>query len=223
MNQRFALEALLPEVRGETPHGTRVRAAADGADRGFQDIENEIRAQRGGRGDGGMGDAEFVAGFAEIADHSRCRADVGEAPAAIEQEDLVKQAQHGGAGPVQRCDDDFLPGQRTQCFRDVFGVLRRQAGDGFVEQENLGAAAEVECQIQAAAFAAGEGFFARRAHSAAGEGLQSEFRENAVHATFVLGERERRAADGDGMAQVFADGELRVERLLLRHVGDEAD
>ncbi len=60
---------------------------------------------------------------------------------------------------MQGGDYDLFAGERSQRLRDVLGVLRREAGDGFVEKEDFGPATEIDSEIEPAAFTSGNGFF----------------------------------------------------------------
>ena len=76
--------------------------------------------------------------------------------------------------------------------------------------------------VQALAFAAGERLFFYGADDDVAPFGEAEFDEAAVHAPLAVVVAEMRRADRGGVGEVFLDGEVVVERVVLRDVGDEA-
>ena len=222
VDQSLALEAILPETRREAAGGRGILAATDVRERGLQHIEHEIRAERYVRRDRWVRNPQLGGDVAEVVDHPSRGAEERDPAAGVEQKNLVEKAHHRGTRPVQGGDDDLVPGQRPQRFGDVLGVLGRKSRDRLVEQEDLGPAAEIQPEIQAAPLSAAQGFLARRTHPATGDRLQPEFREDTVGAASYFFRRQRGSPHGGGVPQVLSHRELRVQRLFLRHVGDEA-
>ena len=66
------------------------------------------------------------------------------------------------------------------------------------------------------------GLFHRAAHERTAPLVEPEFDQLAVDAPGALAARKVRRAQGGGEGQVFLDGELFVEGVVLRDVGDVA-
>ena len=119
-------------------------------------------------------------------------------------------------------EDDLVVSDATDDFDDVLAVLAAEAAGGFVEKENVGARNHIEADVQAFAFTAGECLFFCGADDDVAALGESEFHEAAVHAALAVVEAEVRRANRSGVGEVFFDGEVIVERVVLRDVGDEA-
>ena len=102
----------------------------------------------------------------------------------------------------------------------MFGVLGRQAGGRFVEQEHVGDAGHVEARVETLALATTQRFVLGGASSAVAALAQPELVEAQVGALFSLRVSQVRAADRRGEIDVLLHREERVEGVLVGDVGN---
>ena len=140
LDDEVSLEAVAPEVRREAACGGHVAAgvffvesvAAEVAERGFEDIEDEFRLMEVWRREGGTGlfsgcGELFGPCVAEVGEHVFGVAEEDEFAAVVEEDGFLEELEETGAGLVDADEDDFVMGEAADDFEDVFGVFGGEA------------------------------------------------------------------------------------------------
>ena len=120
---------------------------------------------------------------------------------------------------VDRHKHNFVVRHIADDLHDVLGILRAETTGGLIEKKDVGRTDHIEADVQALAFAAAEDFFFRRADNGCPAFVQAEFSEFAIDAAQAFATAEVRGADGGRVFQIFFDGEVFVEGIVLRNVG----
>ena len=123
---------------------------------------------------------------------------------------------------MDRHEHDLVVAHALDDLDDVLAVLAAQPAGGFVEQVDVGPADHVQPDVEPLALAAAERLLHRAADDGVAALVEAEFDELAVDApgAFAAGEVRRTQRRREG--QVFLDGQLFVEGVVLRDVGDVA-
>ena len=219
-----------PEIRRITAHRHELSAvvflvdhiAAQIAQGRFQNVENEFRPRGPARRATAQRRAEvlLVLGLGEVGQHLGRRAEKDHASPAVEQQGLVEHLENFRTRLVDGDHDDFVVGHGMDDFHDMLGVFRGQARGRFVEEIDVGRADHIESDIEPLALAAAEGFPLRGPDHAVAAFVQAQFGQFPVDAPVPLAAREVGRADGRGKLEVFPDGQVFVECVELRDVGD---
>ncbi len=232
LDQAERLVFVAPEFRRITARGDQLAAtvflvndvAAQIAQRRLQHVENEFRAGRSAGGTSAEFRAELmlVFRFREIAQHVRWRAEKDEPAAFVEQDRLVKHLENFRARLVNGDDDDLVVRHPADDLDDVLGVLRGEPGSRLVEEVNVGHADHIEADVEAFALAAAERLLLRAADDCVAAFAEAELDQLCLQAPGAIAPREVRGANRGGKLQVLPDGQMFVERVVLRNVTDVA-
>ena len=164
----------------------------------------------------------LVLGRGEITEHLARRPVEDEFAALVEQQRLGEHLEELRVGLMDRHQDDLVVGHRTDDVDDVLAVLGAEAAGGFVEEEHVGGADHVQADVEPFAFPAGEPFLDWAAHHRVAAFTQAELDEFALDAPGAVPAGEMGGADGGGELEVFLDGEVLVEGVVLGDVRNEA-
>ena len=122
-------------------------------------------------------------------------------------------------------DGDHQPAARglrlQQPHHDV-GVRGGQARCGLVHEQDGRFADQFERDVQPLALAAADGFGQRIAHLEVGDLLLLEFGQHPADALAALGGREPGQAQPGVVVQIFPDGQVFEQQVVLRHGADDA-
>ena len=219
-----------PVIRGVAAHGYELAAvvllvndvAAQVAERRFKHVENEFRPRRpaGGASAERRPEVLLVLRFGEVGQHFVRRAEEHHASAPVEEHGLVEHLENFRARLVDGDDDDFVVRHGPDDFHDVLGVLRRQTRGRFVEKVDVGRTDHIESDVEPFAFPAAQRFAVVGADHAVAALVEAEFGQLAVDAAASFASRKVRGADGRGELEIFTDGQVFVESVELRDVGD---
>ena len=228
--KRFVFVA--PEFRRVTARGNELSAivllvdnvAADIAQRRLEDVEDELRPRRpAGRTRAEVGaELMLMLGFREVAQHVVRRAEENQAPAFVEEDRLVKHLEKLRARLMDRDDDDLVMRHPADDLDHVLRVLRGKTGGRLVEEVNVGAADHIEPDVEPFPLAAAERLFHRAADDAVAPFVQSKLDQFALQPARPIARGKVRGAHRGGKLQILADGQIFVERILLRDVTDVA-
>ena len=123
---------------------------------------------------------------------------------------------------MNRDDDDLVVRHPADDLDDVLGIFRGQPGSRLVKKVNVGRADHIEADVEAFSLAAAQRFFHRAADDAVAPFAQAELDQFAFEPPSPIAPRKVRGADGRGELEVFADGQVLIERVVLRDVTDVA-
>ena len=121
---------------------------------------------------------------------------------------------------MDRDEHDLVVRHPSDDLDDMLGILRRKAARGFVEQIDVRRADHVQADVQPLSLAAGKRLLVRRSNHEVAALVQAKFSKFAVDAAQSFAAGKMRRAEGRGEVQIFLDGEVFVERVVLRNVGD---
>ena len=107
-------------------------------------------------------------------------------------------------------------------FHDVLGVFRGEPGGRFVEKINVRHPDHIETDVESFSLAAAERFLLRAADHCVASFAQAELDQFCLQTPGAIAPRQVRRANRRRKLQIFADGQMFVERVLLRHVTDVA-
>ena len=226
----IGLVSVAPEVGGKTSRRDELAVAAflenqvatQVVQRCFEDVEAEFRTAALGLGHMGRGDVFLDSGLREVAHHLVRRPVEDELAAAIEQHGFVEKMEQPRARLMDDDEDDLVVRKAADDVDDVLAVLRADAAGRFVEQENVRRADHIEADIQSLPLAAGERLLFRRTDDDIAPLAEAEFDHLAFDPPRAVAAAEMGGADGCGVVEIFLDGQVVVERVILRDVGDEA-
>src|SRR4029079_10950758 len=117
--------------------------------------------------------------------------------------------------------DDLVVRHRTDDLDDMFAVLRAEAARRLVEQKNVRRTDHIEPHVQPLPFPAGEPLFHRAADDRIAPFTQSEFDQLSFDSSGAIATRKVRRTDGGGKLEILFDGEMIIEGVVLRNIGDE--
>ena len=158
-------------------------------------------------------------GLGEVFEHFLGGAEEDELAAAIQKDRLVKHLEDFRSRLVNRDEDDLVVRHAADDLNDVLGILGRETAGGLVEEVHVGGTDHVEADIEAFAFAAGEGLFVGGSDDRAAAFVEAEFGQFAVDAPEAFAAGEMGGPEASGEVDVFLNGEVFIERVVLGDIG----
>ena len=196
--------------------------AAEVAQGGLEHVEDELRTRRSA----GLAPPEFraeellVLRLREVGEHFGRRAEEDEPPPLVEQEGLVEHLEDLRGRLVDRDEDDLVVRHAPDDLDDMLRVLGGETTRRLVKEVDVGSADHVEADVEALALAAAEDLAVRSPDDLAAALVEPQLGQLAVDAALAFAAGEVGGADRGREAQVLLDGELFVEGVVLRDVGD---
>ena len=132
----------------------------------------------------------------------------------------MKHLEEFGARLVNGNNYDLVVRHSADDLQDMLGVLRGEAGSGLIEKIDVGHADHIEANVEAFALAAAQRFALRAAHHCVPAFAEAELDQLCLQTPGAIASRQVRGANRRRKLEVLADGEMFVERVLLRHVTD---
>ena len=102
----------------------------------------------------------------------------------------------------------------------MLGILRRQPARRLVEEIDIRGADHVQTDVQPLSLATGKGLFVRLPDDVVASLVETKLRQLAIDAAQAIPAGKVRRAKGRGEVQIFLDGEVFVERVMLGDVSD---
>ena len=159
-------------------------------------------------------------GLGKITEHFGRRSEKDEPSTFVEQDRLVKQLKQFRARLVNCDDDDFVVRHRANDLDDVLRVFRRKAGSRLVEQINVRHPDHIETNVESFALATAQRLLDRGADHGIAAFAESELDQFRFQSAHSIAPGQMRRTNRSRKLQILADGQMLVERVLLRNVTD---